>query len=260
MIKFSIIIPSYNNLDLFKNALCSVSEQDYNNYETVVVDDSTNTDIENYISTLHDTRISYYHNIPSKGPVKNWNYGIQKAKGLFIIVLHHDEAFDRSDYLSILAKEATKGYNIIISTVKVYQNDNIHSTLFPHRIKKLFINHPILLFLCNVIGPCACLTIKRNIVPNFCEELHWLVDVNWYYDLLHKNKALLLPKEYNICSFNDHKDKITNNINIKETEINDYKILIKKYKYHPIIRILLFCNKFITVHNLNIIIKRIIRK
>ena len=70
---FSIIIPTYNNLELFKRAVDSVLIQKNVSYEVIVVDDSTNNNIEDYINKTDLLRIRYYHHKPSKGAVANWN-------------------------------------------------------------------------------------------------------------------------------------------------------------------------------------------
>ena len=46
---FTIIIPTYNNLDLFKSAYSSVCKQDFKDYEIVVVDDSEDSSISVYV-------------------------------------------------------------------------------------------------------------------------------------------------------------------------------------------------------------------
>ena len=48
----SIIIPTYNNLELFKRAYNSVISQDEKDVEVIVVDDSSTNDIQNYCLNL----------------------------------------------------------------------------------------------------------------------------------------------------------------------------------------------------------------
>ncbi|WP_333616453.1 glycosyltransferase family 2 protein [Bacteroides pyogenes] len=260
MTQFSIIIPTYNNLALLQSALCSVTSQTYNHYEIIITDDSTNNKIKLYIESLHNDKIRYFHHTKDDNPISNWNHGIAKATKDFIIILHHDETLGTTTYLSTINDEIKKGSDIIISHVKVYDHQQLRQPIFPNCIKRTFISHPALLFLCNAIGPSACLTVKRELVTPFCEQLHWLVDVNWYYEVMHKHECRLLSEDVFVNSYNSHQDKITHNIDIKQTEKSDYNVLTKKYRFHPFIRTMLFFNKIATVYNLKQIIKHIIRK
>lgn len=76
---FTIIIPTYNNLDLFKSAYSSVCKQDFKDYEIVVVDDSEDSSISDYVSMVNDSSLVYRHHVSSAGAVNNWNNGLQLA-------------------------------------------------------------------------------------------------------------------------------------------------------------------------------------
>jgi glycosyltransferase involved in cell wall biosynthesis len=94
-ILFSIVIPTYNDLNLFMISLNSVLTQDYSNFELIIVDDSSTSDIQNYIQLFEaENRIIYIKNSIPIGAVKNWNYGLQNVKGDYCILLHHDESFE----------------------------------------------------------------------------------------------------------------------------------------------------------------------
>ena len=58
----SVIIPSYNGLPYLKDAVKSVLEQTYKNFEVIIVDDSSTDNTHGYISSLikKDQRIKYF--------------------------------------------------------------------------------------------------------------------------------------------------------------------------------------------------------
>ena len=126
-------------------------------------------------------------------------------------------------------------------------------------VMKLFIGCPSLLFLCNVIGPCSCIAFKRAHIIDFDNHLNWLVDVDWYYRL-QKGKRRKFLDHLHINSFNDHEDKITNQIDVKQSEVKDIAILNIKYKYHLLLRCCLSINKMVMLYDLKGIIKKLIRK
>ena len=245
---FTIIIPTYNNLDLFKSAYSSVCKQDFKDYEIVVVDDSEDSSISDYVSMVNDSSLVYRHHVPSAGAVNNWNSGLQLASGRFVIVLHHDEAFEEDGYLTSLNEQFQRGYDVVVTRVKVF-----------NAVIRLFTGFPSLLFLCNVIGPCSCVAFRREHLTYFDSRLRWLVDVDWYYRLL-KGRRRTFVDSLHVDSFNDHDDKITNRIDIKQTEVEDISVLSSKYKYRLLLRCCLWGNKVVMHSNLKCIIKRVIRK
>ncbi len=176
-----------------------------------------------------------------------------------MFVLHHDEAFEEDNYLTSLNVEFQKGYDVLVSRVKVFNGGILKPNMFSEAVMKGFIGCPSLLFLCNGIGPCSCIAFKRAHITDFDNRLNWLVDVDWYYRLLRGQHRKFLDYLH-INSFNDHEDKITNQIDVKQSEVKDIAVLNVKYKYHPLLRCCLFINKMVMLYDLKGIIKKLIRK
>lgn len=256
---FSIIIPAYNSLNLFRHALNSVLKQNGNiPFEIIITDDSSNNDISIFIKSLHNDNIRYIHNNPSKGAVENWNYGISLANGYYIILLHHDEAFESDKHLSYLIENFQEGYDAVISYVHVTIGGEEHKSPVPEALRRFIIKHPILLFALNVIGPTACVAIKKEYCSYFNTKLHWLVDVDWYYRILLRHK-LCIQNKSKILSIHGHKDQITENINIQQTLDSDSNEIMKSYKGRFAIHILLSLNKLLMSRTLKNTIRKIIK-
>jgi glycosyltransferase involved in cell wall biosynthesis len=225
-IDFSVIIPSYENLSLFKRAYHSVKKQQDVNCEIIIVDDSVHDGIERYINQLHDDKILYYHNKPSLGAVKNWNYGLSLATGKYVLVLHHDEELTDGLHLKKCLDKLSKGYDVVVSNIKVIFKDNkVRYGLCPNLIKHFSLKCAIPLF----IGPTACVIFNRNILQFFDEKLCWLVDIEWYYRILKSSRAYYNKNLY-VSSSHGHDGQITFQINIKENEKNDLRKIHKKYR------------------------------
>ena len=71
MIDISIIIPTYNSLNLLQKSLNSIIDQKDIKLEVIVVDDSTNSIIFNYLKKINSDKVKYYKNISKKGAVNN---------------------------------------------------------------------------------------------------------------------------------------------------------------------------------------------
>ncbi|AMM40936.1 glycosyltransferase-like protein, family 2 [Candidatus Desulfofervidus auxilii] len=89
MPKVSIIIPTYNRAQFLKEAIESVFNQTYQNYELIVVDDGSEDNTKQIIARYKD-RLTYT-DIPHQGVSKARNTGVNLAKGEFICFLDSDD-------------------------------------------------------------------------------------------------------------------------------------------------------------------------
>lgn len=88
--KVSIIMPCYNDGKYIKEAIMSVKEQTYQNIELIIIDDgSDDEETQKILNNLADevTLLKTNHLKPAGAR----NYGIQKAKGKYILPLDSDD-------------------------------------------------------------------------------------------------------------------------------------------------------------------------
>jgi glycosyltransferase involved in cell wall biosynthesis len=247
MVDISIVIPTYNNLNLFKQCLASILEQKGVLMEIIVVDDSSSAIIGNYIKKLGDNRIKYFQNIPRKGAVKNWNYGLNLAKGKYITVLHHDEYYYDSINQLFQIIHCNPGFDVFISSVLIQRPEKTtYSLKFSNHLKKYILKYfPSYLMFHNIIGPVSCIIFKNDILTQFNESLVWYVDVEWYVRLIKNHKVKFL-KNQTIVSILTHPQKITEFIDIRKEMISDYNKLKRNYSKF---------SKLVLLVNLNILFK-----
>ncbi|EPH12432.1 hypothetical protein HMPREF9713_01273 [Myroides odoratimimus CCUG 12700] len=88
---FSFIIPVYNRPDEVDELLESLTKQTYKEaFEVVIVEDGSKEDSRAVVSKYEDRlEISYYYKANS-GPGASRNYGMERAKGEYFIVLDSD--------------------------------------------------------------------------------------------------------------------------------------------------------------------------
>jgi len=229
----SIIIPTYNNLELFKRAYQSVISQTEKDVEVIVVDDSSTNEIQDYCLGLP---VLYRHNVPALGAVKNWNCGLRIAKGGYVILMHHDEAMKNVDFLSSVLAAFDKGYEIVVSNIEVQIGGKVRKKgLSPVWLKRFFISHSHLLLVRNLIGPCACIAFKRDNLVFFDDKLKWQVDMEWYFRLLNNRKVVFLPDNW-VGSIHGHKGQITKNLDVSNQARLDSDYLCHKYQRNVEVR------------------------
>ncbi|TGM56515.1 glycosyltransferase family 2 protein [Leptospira adleri] len=89
--KVSIIIPTFNRAEDLKRALTSIFTQTFQDWEILVVDNSSSDNTRAYIDSLSDSRISFFE-VQNNGVVAySRNVGIKNSKGTFLAFLDSDD-------------------------------------------------------------------------------------------------------------------------------------------------------------------------
>lgn len=86
---FSVIIPTYNRAALLRETLNSVREQEFRNFEVIVVDDGSTDDTGDLLAEFNnDFRICFQTN---RGPGAARNLALQYARGRYVAFLDSDD-------------------------------------------------------------------------------------------------------------------------------------------------------------------------
>lgn len=102
----SIIIPSYNHELYIADAIQSVVNQTYSNWELIIVDDGSTDDSIAKIKSFKDERI-YLIEQENQGAHNAINRGLKQAKGEYLAVLNSDDIYEK-DRISFMLKEMKK--------------------------------------------------------------------------------------------------------------------------------------------------------
>lgn len=105
--KFSVLLPTRNRLDLLKRAIETVRRQDYDNWEIVISDNCSEEDVCGYISSLNDFRIKYFRTESFVPVTDNWNNALEKSEGDYVIMLGDDDGLMKG-YFSTLSALISK--------------------------------------------------------------------------------------------------------------------------------------------------------
>lgn len=90
--KFSILIPTRERLELLRHAVESVRLQDYSDWEVIVSDNASSQDVAGYVASLADKRIRYARTERLIPVTDNWNLALERSSGDYIIMLGDDDA------------------------------------------------------------------------------------------------------------------------------------------------------------------------
>ncbi|HKB85675.1 MAG TPA: glycosyltransferase family 2 protein [Ignavibacteriaceae bacterium] len=86
---FSIVVPAYNSADYLEKTILSLINQNYENYEVIIVDDGS-TDTTKEIAEKYKSRLTFIRQ-SNQGPASARNLGVKIAKGRYIVSFDSDD-------------------------------------------------------------------------------------------------------------------------------------------------------------------------
>ncbi|GGE10709.1 glycosyltransferase family 2 protein [Psychroflexus salis] len=124
----SIIIPTYNRVDLISETLDSIVEQTYQNWECIVIDDGSSDNTEELLAEYvkKDNRFIYVKRNENYKPGGNGarNYGLDLAQGNYIVFFDSDDLMTE-DHLQVKYDLITSGaYDFGITRTKYFNYTN----------------------------------------------------------------------------------------------------------------------------------------
>ena len=108
--KVSVIVPNYNHALYLTQRIDSILSQSFKNFELIILDDCSTDNsrdiIERYRNDEHVTYIKY-NTINSRNTFKQWDKGIELAKGELIWIAESDDVA-HPEFLSSLVEQMDK--------------------------------------------------------------------------------------------------------------------------------------------------------
>lgn len=87
----SIVLTTYNRVNYLRQAIESILNQTYQNYELIIVDNYSDYDFKKFIESFDSNKIHAFQNKNDGIIAINRNYGIKKAKGKYIAFCDDDD-------------------------------------------------------------------------------------------------------------------------------------------------------------------------
>lgn len=129
---FSVIIPTYNRLQLAERAIESVLQQQYQDFEILLIDDGSLEDYTKLIQKYQSENKFTYHKQNNAYLPAARNKGIQLAKGKWICFLDDDDYY-LNNHLSCLKEciEQNLQKNGLYRTFTIFENEKLERVLQP---------------------------------------------------------------------------------------------------------------------------------
>lgn len=104
----SIVLPTYNRAHVLPLAIQSVLEQEFTDFELIIVNDNASDNTEEVVESFPDPRIRYYRNDPNLKLPRTLNRGFSLARGRYLTWTSDDNMFDPRS-IGTMVEELEKG-------------------------------------------------------------------------------------------------------------------------------------------------------
>lgn len=183
----SVIMSVYNDENNVANAIQSILDQTFDDFEFLIIDDcSTDNTYEEMTKFLNDSRVKLYVNEENIGLTKSLNKLIEESSGKYIFRQDSDDIsfHNRLDeQIKILETKDVK--TCTTRAIDINNNKIIPglSSWIPKKITMKFKNPYI-------HGTLAIEKLLLNSIGNYSEDFYYSQDFRLYLDLLQKNEKI----------------------------------------------------------------------
>ena len=104
MVKISVIIPCFNVTNLIDNCLKSLDNQEFRDFEVILVDDCSTDNTFDYLQSQQDKysfKIIVLRNEVNSGPSFSRKYGAENANSVYIAFCDADDTYDQDFLINI---------------------------------------------------------------------------------------------------------------------------------------------------------------
>ena len=192
--KVSIILPTYNRAKIIMDAINSVLNQTYKNWELIVIDDNSNDDTCSIIKDLNHPKIKLIRNETNVGSAASRNNAFKHISGDYICYLDSDNQFNK-DFLLVMVNELNrlKQYDILYCAMNLFNYDIEEKTTEKIGVRYSVFNRPTLENH-NYIDMGAIMHRKKCIKKiKFNESMQRLADWSFLLQLTESKPAYSIP-------------------------------------------------------------------
>lgn len=220
----SVIMPVYNRADVVSQAIRSIINQRYSNWELIIIDDGSEDDSVNVIRKFKHNRIKINCLDANAGHCVARNAGLRLARGDIVAYLDSDNTWDER-YL-----EAMVGaYTLWPAAESIYSGQYLHrgNSRQPFAVRYGHFNRALLENR-NYID-LNCFSHRRRLlgkINGFDEELRRFVDYDYILRASEAGSMLSIP----VCLSHYYYDKVENAVTNNVAVATDLEIVRKKLK------------------------------
>jgi glycosyltransferase involved in cell wall biosynthesis len=140
-----VFISTYNRPEFILKSVQSALNQNFNSFEVVVSDNSTNNKTKDIISKIDNNRLIYKKRNPSLNVFDHFNAILNDVSSDYFVIFHDDDIM-HSQMLNTLHKafhNETKTIAIGANAIKINNNVNTNSTIYKSFKRTVLLRNPL---------------------------------------------------------------------------------------------------------------------
>jgi glycosyltransferase involved in cell wall biosynthesis len=225
----SCVAATYDDAGLAQRCLRSILDQTLAGVEIIVADDSTGPEVGRLVEDLRRSGapIVYLPGARTGNPVDNWNLGLDRARGAYSVLIHHDEAFVDRTWLARAVRrlDGRPGRSAVAGHIAPTIPGG---SRFPavSRLARLLRAPPWTLYMANWVGPTAALLFPTGAGMRFDRRLTWTVDVDFYARMWAATGPFLMDETPSVASI-PHPGQITAGLDVLAVHRRELDLLAR---------------------------------
>jgi glycosyltransferase involved in cell wall biosynthesis len=242
----SVCLPLYNGEKFLAQAIQSVLDQTYKNFELIIADDGSKDKGPSIAQDLAktDKRIKYQQNPKNLGLFQNYNECIRLACGKYIKLFAQDDLFDPKILARMVEVLEQNSSVSLVSCARTWLDDK-GKVIIPVSSNEMRMARPFesdrqfsgkwistetLREFVNWLGePCSMMFRKEQAGPGFDARFLQLGDIDYWYRLLEQGDYFFLADP--LCSFRKHSGSTTVKNRKTLTSLLDWLVLANKHRH-----------------------------
>ena len=136
MVKIQLFVATYNRPQLVLNAINSALNQNFDSFEIIVSDNSTNDETEQLINQIDDKRLLYRRRKPSMPVIDHLNVILKEVTSDFFLIFHDDDVM-HFDMLEALYNKIIESDDIVAvgANAMIIKDGRLQNKLFYNRLR-----------------------------------------------------------------------------------------------------------------------------
>lgn len=206
-VKLSVCIPVFNGGDFIKIAIQSVLDQNFSDYEIIIIDNNSIDNTVEIVKAFNNPKIILIQNDTNIGLIPNWNKAIENANGKYIKILPADDFIYQnclSAQCEILDKDTDERISMVCSRRNII--NDLGKILFNRGFSKKEIQisgfeaiNKNIRSGGNIIGEGGAVMFRKEIIKKtgpFNSNIFYVLDLDLWYKILLYGDLYCLPEVY----------------------------------------------------------------
>lgn len=244
MPKIQIFIATYNRPILVVNAINSVLNQDFDSFEVIVSDNSSNDETENLISGLKNKRFSYIRRKPSLPATDHLNCILQEVTSEYFMIFHDDDLMHK-DMIKVLYAILANNDNVIAvgSNAKIIKNGKRENRNFNRKlrldIKINSIAEMVFAYSLPSIVPFSSYMYRKEVAHRLrinIEQGGKHADAAFIINILSFGSVVFIAKPLMDYNIHNNQDSIIYDFNAFSKLINYISRKMEYHRNHPVLK------------------------